>query len=300
MRRKTRKSGRRRSYRRRQLGGEHETIDDFVFVNLLDTTPELRSEITEHIRICWPDSNEIEDAYEFVTAHDRRNKILIYKKELGVMVFSRIITLVPEDKAISIDLTCVSPTHRGKGHYKASLAAMRKKFSPDEFKYIQNRAEMETIGNITHDKRLEVFHKLGYRFSPQAEIGPGSYVNTQFWLKDGTIVQMLEYDESAAEPSYKVLTRYSGTKTIKLSDIENCVIPKTRRISFIFDDSSKNGKKINWQAGETWETTEEGIKIGETVYPWGKIRRHMYGPIGENRFNARTSEIAYCSLIMPF
>lgn len=298
--RRTRKYGRRRSYRKRQNGGELRTIDDFVFVNIRDTTPELRNEFKEHMHLCWPDSNESEETYDRSVTKDRRNIMLIYKKHEGSLVFTRMITLVPEDKAINIDLTCVSPTHRGKGYYKTSLVAMRKKFDPEAFKYIQNRAEMDTIGNITHTKRLEVFHKLGYRINPLAQIGSDSFVNTQVRLKDGRIVYILQYDDSASEPSYKVLTRDLKTSTIKLSDIDRCMLPKLEATSLVFDDGSKNGKKINRGAGEKWEMTNEGIVVGEELYPWAKIRRRNVEPIAGNRFNEATFDTAYCSLIMPF
>lgn len=294
MRRKSRRS------RRLQRGGDAENIDGYVFLNLRESTPELRNRITTHMRVCWPDSNEVEEMYTFIVKRDRNNVFLIYKMDDGELVFSRMITLAPEEKAINIDLTCVSPTHRGKGYYKSSISAMRKKFNPEIFKYIENRAEVDTIGNIDHTKRLEVFHKLGYRLKPLSQIGADSYVPASFKLKSGEIVQVLTFDETAAEPSYKVLTRDLKEKVVKLTDIDRCLVPKLEATSLVLDDGSKNGKHIEKMAGEKWTMTDDGIQVNGTVYPWSKIRRRIAEPAEGNRFSPDSYEPAYCSLIMPF
>lgn len=292
----------RRSPRRPQKGGEGsaENIDGYIFVNLLESTPELRNMITEHMRVCWPESTEVEDMYESVVSRGRHNVFLIYRRDGDALVFSRMISLAPEKKAINIDLTCVSPSHRGKGYYKSSLVAMRKRFDPEEYKYIENRAEVDTIGNIDHTKRLEVFHKLGYRLNPLAQIGPEGYVPMSFKLKSGEIVQLLTFDETAAEPSYKVLTRNLKEKVVKLTDIDRCLMPNLEVTSLIFDDGSKNGKQVLKKDGEKWEMTDDGIVVDGTIYPWAKIRRRIAEPAEGNRFSPSSYGPAYCSLIMPF
>jgi hypothetical protein len=287
-----------RRTRRVQRGGEN-ADEEFTFVNLLDSTAELRDEITKHQRQCWPESTEIESTYKFVAEKNNRDRFLMYKKDNGVLVFSRLITLVPTEKAIAIDLTCVSESHRGKGYYKSSLAAMRAKFDRDDYKYLINKAEYETIGDITHTKRLEVFHKLGYRISPLMAIGAGNYVPTQLKLKSGEIVYVLDF-EGAADASYSVLGRGWKKKTIKLSDIDRCVMPKTELLSVLFEDGSADKKLLEKKPGENWELTDEGLLIDGVVYPWNKLSSFKREIIEGNRFNSNKTEEFYCPLIMPF
>jgi hypothetical protein len=224
----------------------------------------------------------------------------MFRKDEGAIVFARLLTMLPEEKALSIDLTCVSPSHRGKGYYKSSLAAMRKKFDPEEYKYIINKAEYDTIGDIDHSKRLLVFHKLGYRFNPVSQIGANKYVPTQFKLKTGEIVQLLEFEDSTEVPSYTVLTKQLKPKLVKVTEIDRCIVPKLIDLGIIVEDGSANGKMIPKNPGDIWEMSETGIKINDTLYSWAQIKRRFSEPIEGNRFNESLFEKVYCPLIMPF
>jgi hypothetical protein len=285
--------------RRVQRGGEN--IEGFTFVKLLDSSAELRNEITEHQRQCWPESDEIKSFYEFdIEKTNKKDRFLIYKKDEGAIVFSRLLTLLPDEKAISIDLTCVSASHRGKGYYKSSLAAMRSKFDPDIYKYLINKAEYETIGDITHTKRLEVFHKLGYRLSPLTTIGADSSVPTQLKLKSGEIVYVLDFIEGTPDASYSVLGRTMKPKTIKVLEIDRCVMPKTELLSVVVDDGSVDGKLLERKSGEKWEFKDEGLSVDGVVYQWNKLSKYKREIIEGNRFNVEKSEEIHCPLIMPF
>jgi hypothetical protein len=298
---KTRRARKLRRHTRRrrvnQRGGA-----DYVIINILDTTPELRNEMEAHLQKCWPGTNPVRKAYTLATDSEYPTRIdLMYKRgDDGSLVFSRILHHFTEEKSLYIQETCVSESERGRGHYKHSLTAMRAHYPRSEFERIVNKVEYETAGGVDHSTRLLVFHKMGYRFQPVTRnpIEDPLY----FKLKDSdTVAQYVRPIESSNHSSftYVVKTRAEDEKTININDIDYCIspisLPKTVTIKKGNSTEVREGVKFLMSDGILTKNPETGV---EEVTGWDQIDDVKWERQEGDVFDIANHNKIYCPLFM--
>ncbi len=292
---------RKRSTRRRRMRGGA----DYEIINVLDASPELRTEIEKHLQICWPETNPVQKAFESASLPEDPSRIdLMYKRnDDGNIIFSRIILQWVDQESIYIQETCVSPEQRSKGHYKNSLSSMRTHYAsnyPGIFKHIRNKAEYETIGDIDHLTRLLVFHKLGYRFLPIIK-DYGEDNPLSFKLKGtGEIVSLVRQIESTNRSSFKyvVKTRDGEEKVIDLTEIEFCQAPiyEPKTVTVKKGDEIEIREPVR-HLGEAGLLTRNSESGKEEVVSWPDIINLKWEKKG-NSYNPDDIQKIYCPLSM--
>ncbi len=299
---KRQKRHRRRTLRRRGGG-------DYIFMNILEASPELIARLDAHMNQCWDDSTKVSDSLKFArrlseSEHNPTQIDIMYKEnEEGNIVFSRTIYQYPSKKFLYISNTCVSLEERGKGHYKNSLTAMRSHYPAGVFERITNSAEYESAGGVDHSTRLLTFHKMGYRF--QTEITDYDDVNPLYAKLKGTgeIVSIIRPVESTNRSTFKYIVKTASgeEKTIDIADIDLCQSqvydPKT--VTVKKGNSVHNREGIKFLGGEG-VLTKNPESSEEEIIPWSEIEDVKFEKKAGSPFNPENVSTIYCPLYMNF
>ncbi len=272
-------------------------IKEYSMLDILDASPELLGEVDTHMSKCWTDTSHATNALKQLEySKDRPRDLMIKRNAEGNIIFSRIVTRIPEANGVYVNYTCVSPEERSKGHYKTSLHVMRKYYEGTPYKYIFNQVETKSAGGMDHSTRLLVFHKLGFRLNPDYGIINGEESPPLvFRLKTGEIAEYISDKKGASLYTVRTAT---GKRDIGIEDIDHCVErQKIPTEIHLFDGSVR--PVYGWgEGGRGYVTRNPDTGAEEIVYSEDALDV-TYRPVEGDPYNASLYLDQYCPMRMP-